>query len=91
MSGLRDTDACTLAWCDERSGHDGPHRAYLLSGHGLDVDTGKAATIVLTLQGESARTFGLVVTTDATATGLPWALASSLAGAISTAARRHAN
>jgi hypothetical protein len=81
---------CSVRWCDERHDHDGPHRRYLLSGHGLDVDTGHAALIGVSLQGESARTSGLVITTDARQLGLPWALAGQLGEAVASAVRRWA-
>ena len=84
------SDTCVVRWCDEQLDHDGPHRRYLLSGHGVDADTGHAAVIGVTLQGESARTVGLVLSTEARQLGLPWTLARQLGDAITAAARRYA-
>jgi hypothetical protein len=92
MSGPHkiESDTCVVRWCDEQLDHDGPHRRYLLSGHGVDVDTGHAAVIGVTLEGESARTSGLVLSTEARQLGLPWALAQQLGGIVASAVRRYA-
>ncbi len=73
-------------WCQERAGHDGPHRKYLLRHktkvHGMNLANGQPALVGLVRQGESSRLSGIVLILEGVEVAVPWALARRIANAI---------
>lgn len=73
-------------WCQERAGHDGPHRKYLLGHktdvHGMNLANGQPALVGLVRQGESSRLSAIVVILEGVEVALPWNLARRIARAI---------
>lgn len=84
----KDPGLCPVRWCAETADHDGPHRSALLDTNAMNVKTGRAVITQVWLQGESARTRGIVLVTGECETGLTWPQVAALEGVFAHADRR---